>query len=135
MAATARPPKVTLAVTLLIVAFAIGIVTLTFGWMRVGVMRMLSNPTAWVTPFAIILWLILIPMAMQGKNWARIGIVVLVLWSAVTLGISTIMLSRYPTIRFTSLFVPWITFLMRIYAGYLLFTPESNAWFRARGPS
>ena len=121
-----------MAMTLLIAAFAIGLVSILMSWTRVGITRILANPTTWVTPVAIVLWLILIPMAMQGKNWARLGIAALIVWSIATLGISTVMLSRYPTMRFTALMVPWLTCLMRIFAGYLLFTPESNLWYRSR---
>lgn len=94
-----------------------------------GFNRLLSVPTFLLTPLLLILWVVFTICALQRQNWARIGIAILMLWSA-TLVMSTFLILSHGG-RLASLALPWIGFFVRLAACYLLFTPASNAWFNS----
>jgi len=102
---------------------------LIYSWGLVGISRLSNSPFFLMTPLLLAVWVVLIFMTLQGKNWARIGVAILIAWSAITLLTSLRFLGR-PGLHYGTFGLPWLTFALRIYAGYLLFKPESTAWFR-----
>ncbi len=133
VASSARPDSVSQAATLLFVSVGLSLLGTLYSFFFVGFNRLLSAPTFFLTPFLVILWVVFTIFILQRKNWARIGIAILLLWSA-TLVMSTVLILSHGA-RFSSLALPWIVFLLRIAACYLLFTPASNAWFNSVGQS
>ena len=76
----------------------------------------------------LVIWIVVILQMLEGKSWARIGVMVGIVWSAVVV-LTTLRFLRYG-VQFGTLGLSWISFALRLYAGYLLFRPENNAWFR-----
>jgi hypothetical protein len=132
-ASSARPDSVTQAATLLFVSVGLSVIGTLYSFLFVGFNRLLSAPTFFLTPFLLILWVVFTICVLQRQNWARIGIAILLLWSA-TLVMSTVMILSHGA-RLSSLALPWIVFFLRLAACYLLFTPASNAWFSSAGQS
>lgn len=75
-----------------------------------------------------LLWIVFILFLWQRQSWARIAIVVLIAFVVLNLSFSIL---RYGGAiygwRWTILIAEEI---MRVCAAYLLFRPESNAWFK-----
>ena len=126
-----RPKRVALAGILLFAAAGLSLVGLVISLSRIGLTRLLSIPTLLLSPILLAAWVMLIVLAMQGTNWARIGIAILVGWSAINVLLGLRIL-RYPHVPFDVLALPWLSFALRACGGYLLFTRESDDWFRAR---
>ncbi|HYL73903.1 MAG TPA: hypothetical protein VEU96_06835 [Bryobacteraceae bacterium] len=131
--ALARPDSVRQAATLLFVSVGLSILGTLYSFAFVGVNRFLSAPTFLLTPFLLILWVVFTIFVLQRQNWARVGIAILMLWSA-TLVLNTFLILSHGG-RFSSLALPWVGFFLRLAACYLLFTPASNAWFNSAGQS
>ena len=90
-AAAARPDSVRQAATLLFVSVGLSILGTLYSFLFVGFNRLLSAPTFLLTPFLLILWVVFTICVLQRQNWARIGIAILMLWSA-TLVLNTFLI-------------------------------------------
>jgi hypothetical protein len=123
-----RPGNVTLAAVLLFISTAISFSSSVYSVVRYG-SRLFASPTYLLTPVFLILWVVFTIAVLQRQNWARIGIAILTVWGAMIIVTTIRILSRG---RFNlELFAfPWVAFLIRVIASYLLFTPESNTWFK-----
>jgi predicted RND superfamily exporter protein len=84
-----------------------------------------------VAPVLLSVWIVLIVLALQGKNWARILLAIGIASSALS-AVITLRYLSYSGVHYGTFAVSWIFCLLRIGAGYLLFTPASNAWFQQR---
>jgi hypothetical protein len=73
-----------------------------------------------------ILWIVLTILVWQRQAWARIAILLLLAWSLMNLMLTGL---RFSTAIF-ALVVPLLIDALRIAAAFLLFKPESNAWFK-----
>lgn len=123
-----KPRSVTLAVTLLWISFAIGLI------------RMLVDPSGLkAVPFPAIVWpiaavitaffcLIIFKIA-AGRNWARITFLVVFLVSLV-LGLPALMAEFLRNPAFGLLSV--VSSLMQLCAVILLFTSPGKSWFRTK---
>jgi hypothetical protein len=124
-----RPDSIRQGVGLVGGSIAVAIVSTILSLARAG-----SNSTALIASFlfgfvVMFLWIVFTILAYQGKSWARIGMAVLLIFS-VTLVFSTVtFLQRgFPM---TALALPWMSFLLRLAGVYMLFTPQSSAWYRS----
>ena len=128
-APSARPDSVRQAATLLFVSVGLSFLGTLYSF-AFGMGRSVSLPMLF-TPLIPILWLVFAIFVLQRQNWARIGIVILLVWSA-TLVVNTVLILSRGRV-YGSLALPWIGFFLRLAACYLLFTPASNAWFNSAG--
>lgn len=124
----ARPDSVRLASNLLIAAIALSIFGTLYGWVLVGVARIFRAPFLMLSPILIVVWIVLIMAMLQRKNWARIGIAIGIGWSAISL-LTSLRFLGHAGVQYMTFIVPWLSFALRAYAGYLLFKPESSTWF------
>jgi len=126
-APTERPATVRTAGNLLFAAIALNLLGTLYAWTYVARSRF---PVGSFVPSALILalWVFLILQMQQGKNWARFGVVLGIAWSAFVV-LTTLRFLRYGA-QFGAMGFSWVSFGMRLWAGYLLFRPESNAWFK-----
>ena len=127
-AAISRPAGVKLAGNLLFAAIALNFLGTIYAYAIVA--RSSLPMVGRFVPSALILviWIVVILQMLEGKSWARIGVMVGIVWSAVVV-LTTLRFLRYG-VQFGTLGLSWISFALRLYAGYLLFRPENNAWFR-----
>jgi hypothetical protein len=120
----AQPQSVRLAIILLLISWAIPLFLLaravmTYGF-RFGIMA--QSLAVAVVGIALIAFL------WQRQNWARIAMLVLILWVVGNLAANML---RLAGAHMTWGWAPSIaTGILRICAAYLLLRPESNAWFK-----
>jgi hypothetical protein len=126
-AATGKPATVRLAGNLLFAAIALSFIGTLYVWTFLARSRI---PILSFVPSLLItvLWVVVITQMLQGKSWARIAVVLGIAWSAFVV-LTSLRILRYGGPQFGALGLSWISFALRLYAGYLLFRPESNAWF------
>ena len=124
-----RPPSVSQGIGLVGASIAVGVVSMVISLASIGSRAVTVLPSFLLGIVLTILWIVFIMMAYQGKSWARVGMLILMVFS-LTLVYSTIMVLQrgYPM---TGLALPWIAFLLRLAGVYLLFTPQSGAWYRS----
>jgi hypothetical protein len=126
VAVVARPSAVTVASVLLLISCLISLMSLA----SIFVMpNMLSRMPAILLGRTIglwILWIVLTILVWQRQAWARIAILLLLAWSLMNLMLTGL---RFSTAIF-ALVVPLLIDALRIAAAFLLFKPESNAWFK-----
>jgi hypothetical protein len=120
----ARPESVRLAIILLLISWAMPLLLLaraaTIYGFRFGIMA--QSLAVAVVGIALIAFL------WQRQNWARIAVLVLILWVVGNLAMNML---RLVGAHITWGWAPSIaTGILRICAAYLLFRPESNAWFK-----
>jgi hypothetical protein len=127
----ARPNSVQQAAYLLFASVGASLLNLFYTWALIGRGRFPFVRTMLVTPVLLSIWIVLIVLALQRKNWARIVLTIGIASSALS-ALATLRFLSYPGIHYATFAVSWIVCLLRISAGYLLFTPASNAWFQAR---
>jgi hypothetical protein len=127
-AATGRPATVRLAGNLLFAGIALSFIGTLYVWTLVARSRV---PILSFVPSQLItvVWIVVITQMLQGKNWARIAVVLGIAWSAFVV-LTSLRILRCGAPQFGALGLSWISFALRLYAGYLLFRPESNSWFR-----
>ena len=123
VAVNGRPSAVTVASALLLISCLISLMSLA---------------TLFITPSRIpgvflarsiglsVLWVALTILVWQRQSWARIAILLLLAWSLVNLMLTGL---RIRAAIFV-LVVPLLIDALRIGAAFLLFKPESNAWFK-----
>jgi len=124
-----RPDSIRQGVGLVGASIAVGVVSMVVSLASVGSRAMSVIPNFLLGLVLTILWIVFLIMAYQGKSWARVGMAVLMVFS-LTLVFSTFMFLQrgFPM---TGLALPWIAFLLRVAGVYLLFTPQSSAWYRS----
>lgn len=119
-----RPGSVTAATAILLLTWVFGLVSLATVIMRLGARISLTQSVLFS-----LLWILIIIMIWQRQNWARIAALVLLLVNIATLA--------FTLVRIAGSNVAWLGFafpvgidLLRIFAVYLLFRPQSTAWFK-----
>ncbi|MFZ0052817.1 MAG: hypothetical protein WAK96_13660 [Desulfobaccales bacterium] len=140
-----RPKRVLVAITLLYAALGIGVTRILFelysGSPITGPpwLMTMANRTgiAWLLPIVVILsgfvtitlFLVIIYLIGQGKNWARI--IFLVLWIVgILLFLSAIPLGRFLAASPISGMFALLQYVLQVVALVLLFQNESSRWFR-----
>ena len=127
-AAGARPGEVTLAVRLIWISIAIGLLT-----SAVRVAQLVSGVSLVVALLVAFLffgiYLFLVSKISAGRNWARIVLLVLVL-IGLPFSVPTYLAELRKSVLFGSLSI--LILIMQVVATYLLFTKNSNRWFRER---
>jgi hypothetical protein len=140
-----RPKRVLVAITLLYAALGIGVTRIMFdlysGYPITGppwLMTMVNQTgIAWLLPIVVILsallttaiFLVIIYLIGQGKNWARIFF--LALWLiGILLFLSAIPLRRFLAARPISGMFALLQYVLQVVALVLLFRNESSRWFR-----
>jgi hypothetical protein len=78
-----------------------------------------------------ILWIVCIAFIWQRQNWARIGVLLLTLWSAANIMDNLTRIGPSGA-ALAALIFPLVAIALRLGALYLLFKPESRAWFYSR---
>jgi hypothetical protein len=125
----ARPFSVTQAGVLLLAAFVISV--LSFG-------RLLTTPSIisrlgpvyWIRTIGFwIAWIVALSFFWQRQNWARIAIALLVVWHVGNLGWILMRNLGLGTVSF-SFAIALLIAVARLAALVLMFTPDSNAWFK-----
>lgn len=125
----ARPSSVRLAAIFLLISWAVSLLTLISIFVahtlatRLPALFLLRSVGLWI------LWIVLIIAIWQRHNWARIGALLLFLWSIGTLVFSVLNLGGSGTLAL-SLAFPLLVNALRACAVYLLFKPETNLWFQ-----
>ncbi len=76
-----------------------------------------------------VLWIMFVIGLWQRQNWARFAVLALVAWGVGNLAFSMIRLSSSSLAIFTFA-LPILVAVLHVLAGYLLFRPDSNAWFK-----
>ena len=126
--AEARPGEVTLAVRLLWLSIAIG--SLTSGLRVAGLVSGASLVVALLIAIVIFgFYLFLVSRISAGRNWARIVFLVFFL-----IGLPFSILNNLAELRKSVLFgsISILIAVIQVVATYLLFTKNSNRWFRQR---
>jgi hypothetical protein len=126
VASEQRPSSIRIAVVLLLISAAIGILSIANVFLRY---HAVVSPFLLMRTIGLTTLMILLMIALwQRQSWARIVIALLIAW-----GVGGLILS---IIRFPAFGARW-TFAIsiaidavRLFAVYLMFKPESNAWFK-----
>jgi Na+/proline symporter len=123
-----RPGSVRVAALLLLIAWGIGLLSLSGLFVQPGLIARLPAYFFARTIALAILWIVLTILIWNRQGWARIGIVLVLVWSIGTLLFN---LLRMPggVAMAVSLAVPVVVDVLRICAVYLLTKPESNKWY------
>jgi hypothetical protein len=124
-AAASRPNSVQQAAYLLFASVGASLLNLFYTWTLIGRGRFPFVRTMLLAPVLLALWIFLI------VNWARILLAIGIASSALS-AVITLRYLSYSEVHYGTIAVSWIFCLLRIGAGYLLFTPASNAWFSER---
>jgi hypothetical protein len=127
IAATGRPKNVRLAGNLLFAAIVLNLLGTLYAITSIGRARFATFSFV-PSILILVIWIFLILQMLEGKNWARIGVVLGIAWAALV-ALTTLRVLRYG-MRIDTLGFAWVSLAMRICAGYLLFRPDSSAWFR-----
>jgi len=121
------PSSVQIAIVLLLITCAISLVSIAN--------LLLTHPTA-ASPIFLTrsiglttLMILLVIALWQRQGWARIAILVLIVW-----GLGTLIFSMIRVPALWTLAIPIATAALRLCAVYLFFRPESNAWFKKTEP-
>jgi hypothetical protein len=122
--ADTRPSSVTAGIMLLLISWVIGLFSFAAILFRIGLRFSFIQ-----TIFFSILWLALIIALWQRQNWARIAIVVLIVWNVANLALTFIRMAGMNAPMW-GLSIGVGEAIMRIVAVLLLFRPQSNAWFK-----
>lgn len=124
VAVGAMPSSVRTAIGLLLISWAVALGSIATLFVNFGARVGFITSVA-----AALVWLLLILCIWQRQNWARIGILVLVVW--VTGNVALVFLRHGDVLLVNSgLALALVEGAMRIYATYLLFRPDSTAWFK-----
>ncbi len=124
----ARPGEVTLAVRLLWISIAIGL--LITGLRVAGLVSGASLVVALLLGVVIFgFYLFLVSRISAGRNWARIVFLVLFL-IGLPFSIPTYLAELRKSVLFGSISI--LIAVIQLVATYLLFTKNSNRWFRQR---
>jgi hypothetical protein len=118
-----RPTSVQLAVALLLITCAISLVSLA----NVFLIHHAAASAIFLTrSIGLTILMILLVIALwQRQGWARIAIVLLIVWGIGNLAVSMIRVAApWPFA------IPIAIDALRLCAVYLFFRPESNAWFK-----
>ncbi|HVO96993.1 MAG TPA: hypothetical protein VMT15_02960 [Bryobacteraceae bacterium] len=88
-----------------------------------------SVPMVFFAQSAVILmlWLALILLLWQRRGWARIGVLIMIFWTIISIALSVTRIGA--TIN---LLVPLASLALRMFAVTLLYNVESARWFSAR---
>lgn len=76
-----------------------------------------------------VLWILFVVGLWQRQNWARFAVLVLVAWGLGNLALSMIRLSS-STFAVFAFAIPIVVAGLHLLAAYLIFRPDSNAWFK-----
>jgi hypothetical protein len=127
VAGRSRPSSVRVAVVLLLIPLLLTplSIVMIMSRSRAGI----GLPGFYLIQTAVlaILWIACIAFIWQRQNWARIGVLLITLWSA-----ANIMYSLMRIGASGAVILPLVAIALRLGALYLLFKPESRAWFYSR---
>jgi len=123
----AHPTSVRVAAILLAVALVISVLYS---------MKYFLNPslhlsaTYWMqTGILQTVWIVLLILFLQRQAWTRIGIALLIVWNIGNLAFTILRFSTRLSAAFAVIF---LIAALRLAAGYMMFKPESNAWFKSK---
>jgi hypothetical protein len=119
----ARPSAVTVASALLLISCLISLLSVATIFIRpsrIPSLFLARTIGLWL------LWVGLTILVWQRQGWARIAILLLLAWSLANLMLTTLRFS----VAVFALAMPFLMDALRIGAAFLLFKPESNAWFK-----
>lgn len=121
------PVSVRIAIAIFLISCAVGIVS---------VINIVLNYPRAATPTYLtrsigfdILWILFVLGLWQRQNWARFAILVFIAWGLGTLGLSMMRVVSSGGAAF-GFAIPLSMAAARLVAAYLMFRPESNAWFK-----
>lgn len=125
---TVRPREVALAIRLILLSLALGLVVAA----TQAVQRVSGIPLVVTLLIAVVFYGLLalfVSKILPGRNWARIVFLVLVL-----IGLPFAVPTYIGQLRQSVLFglAGIVIVILQVFATYLLFTKNSNSWFRSR---
>jgi hypothetical protein len=127
---TERPRSVSLAGILYLVSTVLGV--LVFAMIFASFHTTVSSS---ISPFLMIrslglaaLGVVLVLCIWQRQNWARMVLLLFVAWNVGNLVVSLLLLRANPLAWSFDFAIGEA--ILRVFAAYLLFKPESNAWFK-----
>jgi hypothetical protein len=120
-----RPSSILLAVTLLLISWAISLLSLAAILLTHGGVILINARS--VVP--LVLWIVFVIFLWQRQSWARIAILLLLAWSIGNLALVFLRIPASSAVIW-SLAVPIAVNVLRLCAAYMMFTPASNAWFK-----
>lgn len=124
-----RPSSVRVATILLLVSEALVFLMFASLTASPGMISRLPGLFLLRTFGFFVIAIVLIVCLWQRQGWARIAMALFVLWGVANLAISIMWTSRSVGIA-PSFLVAGLADVLRLCALYLLFKPESNAWYR-----
>jgi hypothetical protein len=119
-----RPSSIRVAAILLLISCLISMLSLAPALLRLPPMFLVRTVTL------LAAWIVLTILIWQRQAWARIAILVLIVWAVGNLLITSLRIGESGTLAF-SLAFPLLIDALRIAAAYLLFKPESSTWFKS----
>jgi hypothetical protein len=124
-----RPSSVRLAAILFLIALGVGLLSIANVAMRSN--GAILESLAFLIPTVGIwfLWIVLVLFLWQRQGWARIVILLLLAWNVVNLLLSILRIAASGTAVW-GFAIALAAAALRVYAAYLMFRPESNAWFK-----
>jgi len=121
------PASVRIAIALFLISCAISIVSV--------VNIVLTYPRAATPQFLTrsigfdILWILFVVGLWQRQNWARFALLVFIAWGLGTLALNIMRVASSSGAVF-AFAIPLSMAALRLVAAYLMFRPDSNAWFK-----
>jgi hypothetical protein len=122
----ASPTSVRLAIVILTISLAISIFSVANFFLKYHraatsqyLVRSIGFDVLWIL-FMIGLW--------QRQSWARFGVLALTAWGLGSMAISMMRIAS--SLALFAFAVPILVAALHLFAAYLVFRPESNAWFR-----
>ncbi len=125
-----RPGSVRVAALLLLIAWGIGLLSLSGLFVQPGLIARLPAYFFARTIALAILWIVLTILIWNRQGWARIGMALVLVWGIGNLTVQPAPHSIGSVAIAISLAVPVVVDGLRICAVYLLTKPESNQWYR-----
>jgi hypothetical protein len=122
----ARPSAVRLACVLLLVSCLISFASVASIFLAPKIMSRMPALFLARSIGLWVLWVVLTILVWQRQAWARIAILLLLAWSLGNLVLTSLRFS----VAVFALAIPFLIDALRIGAAFLLFKPESNAWFK-----
>jgi hypothetical protein len=121
------PPGVQIAIALLLITCAISLVSIANLFL---IRRAVASPVFLTRSVGLTILMILLVIGLwQRQGWARIAILVLIVWGIGNLAFSMIRVAA-SNVAVWTFAIPLAIAALRLCAVYLMFRPESNAWFK-----
>jgi hypothetical protein len=124
-----RPPSVRWAGILLLISCAVSLLSLVNVSMRSHGAVLQSLAFLIPTVAILVVWIALVACIWQRQGWARFAILLLLAWNILNMILSLLRIAASGRAVW-GFAVALALSVLRMYAVYLLFKPESNAWFK-----